>query len=551
MLTYLRPAPCRALALLGLALAVYLPGPVVAAPAPPAAPPPEKAAPEKEKKEGDKFDGLFPLHLDKKDLFKDALVLFHQVGDQVQIRERNTNFRAPEGSALERSIRRSFADPVLPGFEVAATHPESKTLLIKLNGFSLTDVAATNNQGEGTGQNSGGATVDVNKPVEAGDDDAMVPRRKFVKWNEYDGPITTLRIGMGLLLDFSAYAQDEASKKQFSLSPRTGVRDFRFFLKGRFKTQRPLTWFLGYMYDRTDQAWRFRQTGIDIGFPELYGHLFIGRTKEGYSMVKVMTGYFPWGMERSETMDAFVPILADGVKWMGYFPRPRIYFSLGWFGDQVGENEKFATYDHQVVSRVTWLPIYSEPDNKLLHVGVMGRDGKPDGGFLQVRSRPEDYLAPYFLDTGKFAATHARTTGFEAYYRKGPLLFGGEYNWQHVDAKDGQHPTFQGGNVVAVWLITGETRGYNLQGAFFEPVSPKRSVFEGGPGAWEAVLNLSYTDFDSGSFRGGKFVRLTPMVNWHMSDNFRLELVYGYGMLDRFDLKGHNHFFQMRIQMVL
>jgi phosphate-selective porin OprO and OprP len=41
------------------------------------------------------------------------------------------------------------------------------------------------------------------------------------------------------------------------------------------------------------------------------------------------------------------------------------------------------------------------------------------------------------------------------------------------------------------------------------------------------------------------------MVNWHMSDNFRLELVYGYGMLDRFDLKGHNHFFQMRIQMVL
>src|SRR5262249_38211877 len=127
-------------------------------------------------KDAQKFDGLFPLYLVKKDLFaeirpdqldtplllqvsrgsgiaergvvfgdpvKDALVLFHQVGDQVQIRERNTYFRAPEGSALERSIRRSFADSVLAAFKVEATHPERKSLLVNLNGYFLTDVAAT------------------------------------------------------------------------------------------------------------------------------------------------------------------------------------------------------------------------------------------------------------------------------------------------------------------------------------------------------------------------------------------------------------------------
>jgi len=37
-------------------------------------------------------------------------------------------------------------------------------------------------------------------------------------------------------------------------------------------------------------------------------------------------------------------------------------------------------------------------------------------------------------------------------------------------------------------------------------------------------------------------------MNWHLSDNVRLELTYGYGKLDRFDLKGATHFFQSRIQ---
>jgi phosphate-selective porin OprO/OprP len=406
------------------------------------------------------------------------------------------------------------------------------------------------------GQNSEEATPDApppsvsDTPAVAGDPDFEEPARKLTKWNEYDGKISTLRFGFGFLVDFAAYAQNEASKKQVAMSPGVGLRDFRLLLSGRFKTKRPLSWCFGYMYDRADESWRVRQTGFDIGFPELYGHVFVGRVKEGYSMIKLMTGYHPWTMERTPVLD-IIPILADGVKWMGYFPKPRVFFSLGWFGDTVSEEEKFATYDNQVVGRVTWLPIFSEPDNRLLHVGVMGRVGKPDEGSLQIRARPEDNLAPYFLDTGKFAADHARTTGFEAFYRKGPWLFGGEYDWHRVDATDGQHPTFHGGNVVAVWLITGETRVYNAQGAYFLPVSPKRTVFGGGSGAWEAVLNLSYADFDSGSIRGGRLTRLTPMVNWYMSDNLRLEFAYGYSVLDRFDIKGRTHFFQFRIQTTL
>jgi phosphate-selective porin OprO/OprP len=373
-----------------------------------------------------------------------------------------------------------------------------------------------------------------------------------VKFTEWEGPISTLKIGAGVLWDAAAFDQDRASEEQLPIdSTLNGFRDARIFLRGKFKTRRPLTWTFGYMYDGLDDAWRFRQTGIQIGVPEAKGNLFIGRTKEGYSMIKVMTGYNPPGMERSETMDAFVPILADGLKWMGYFPEHRVFFSLGVFGDELSEDEKFATYDHQVVTRVGWVPVFSEEKTELLHVAVMARGGRPDQGKLQVRSRPESNLAPYFLDTGKFDADRALTTGLEAYYRRGPWLIGGEYNWQEVDATSGETPRFNGGNLLGSWLIGAEPRRYNAPGGFFEAVSPERPIWKGGFGAFEAVFIATHTDFDSGSFQGGEFWRVTPMVNWYLDEHIRIELNYGYGELDRFGLDGHTQFLQTRIQLVL
>jgi phosphate-selective porin len=92
---------------------------------------------------------------------------------------------------------------------------------------------------------------------------------------------------------------------------------------------------------------------------------------------------------------------------------------------------------------------------------------------------------------------------------------------------------------------------YNTRGGFFNQVSPLRPVFQGGPGAWEIVTRFSYIDLDSAALHGGKFSRFTPMVNWHMSDNVRVELTYGYGSLDGFALVGKTQFFQTRLQLQL
>jgi len=331
------------------------------------------------------------------------------------------------------------------------------------------------------------------------------------------------------------------------------VRDFRFTFKGRLKfiESREVTYTSGIMYDGPSGKWLVRETGImaQLSRNENWGYIFVGRTKEGFSLNKVMVGYAGWTMERMTSNDAMIPILADGVKWLGYSPKFHVVWNLGFYGDAISVGQSFSTYSNQVAGRLAWVPIMSEKTDKVLHLGFSVRRGKPKDDTLQLRSRPEDFTSPYFVDTGKFPADHATMFAYEAYYRPGPLLIGSEYFWQKDDAPTVGNPLFHGGEVVVSWLATGETRVYNTKGGFFNQVSPARPLFQGGPGAWELVGHYSYIDLDSGNLTGGKFWRATSMANWYMSDQVRLELSYAYGSLNRFNLIGHTQFFHTRLQL--
>ena len=110
---------------------------------------------------------------------------------------------------------------------------------------------------------------------------------------------------------------------------------------------------------------------------------------------------------------------------------------------------------------------------------------------------------------------------------------------------------FRGGEVFVSYIVSGETRPYVTPGNIFAFIDTKNSVFDGGPGTWESIVRLSVLDLNDGLITGGSFWRITPQVNWYLSNNFRLEFSYGYGVLDRFGLKGGTHFFQSRIQVLM
>jgi phosphate-selective porin OprO and OprP len=433
------------------------------------------------------------------------------------------------------------------------SQPEQSPQALVQNSISMAPASSTNSR-QKTALPSASTTppsATLDDSVDAGEmDDAIEqPRRGMAHWNEYRGPHFTARAGLGLLIEAAGFIQDDVSKQQIKMLPDQRLRDFRFVTGGSFPSlPRKVTWNFGIMYDGPTHSWLVRQTGLMIAVPELWGNIFIGRSKEGFSLNKVMVGYDGWTMERSTMSDATIPILADGFKWLGFTPKHGFLWNVGYYNDWLSKNQNFSTYHNQTVGRFVWLPIRSDLQYSVLHLGVNLRNGSPEQGQVQFRSRPEAFPAPYFVDSGKFPATNTKMAGYETYFRKGPLLLGSEYWWVKVTSPSKHDPTIHGGDFVATWCITGETRVYNtVQGAFKE-VIPKRPVFSGGPGAVELVARLSNIDLDSRLISGGKFNRFTPMVNWYLSDFLRLEAAYGVGRLDRFNLKGTTQFFQTRLQ---
>jgi phosphate-selective porin OprO/OprP len=387
--------------------------------------------------------------------------------------------------------------------------------------------------------------------IEAAEAPDEPPQRKVVAWNHYEGKYATIKFGASAMYDIANYVQDNESIEQVGDLDAAGKwRDFRVVFSGKFpRIKRDITWKAGVMYDGPSATWLIRETGLIIAVPEMSGHLFIGRTKEGFSMVKHMVGTSIWGLERSPFLDAAIPIMADGIRWMGYKPERNFVWNLGLYNEHFSQSRHAPYYNSQAVARAAWLPFSVPEKGELLHLGFNARYALPQDDKLTFRARPEAITAPYYIDTGSFPAKHTTTFGPEIYWRRNSLIVGSEYYFEKFSSPETHNPTFQGGDVTAIWMITGESRPYLTRGGLFGFAAPSTSVFKGGPGAWEAMLRLSYTDADSGTVTGGKLWRISPILTWYLSDQVRWTIGYGYSELDRFGVTGATQFFQSRIHV--
>lgn len=369
---------------------------------------------------------------------------------------------------------------------------------------------------------------------------------------DFDNQITTFRIGVGFIYDFTTYAQSDEFKEQMGianieLGPRSKTRDFRVLGSGVFKTKRLFSWKFAYMWDGDKNTWMVRETGVTIGVPELKGNFFVGRTKEGFSMVKVMNGHSPWGYERQMALDV-IPILADGIKYMGYYPKARVFLNLGYFNNWTSKGQGFATFKSQAVARIGWLPVLDPKNNKWLHIATSLRYGKPKDDMMTLKSRPESNPTPQLINTGAFTTDHSFHYAGEIYYTNNRLTIGSEVMSHNFYSKDSGDHRFTGGNVMVSYSFTGGTRPYNTSGGIYGFIRVKKSVFKGGLGEIEGVITYSTLNLNSGPIQGGKFWRLTPMINWYLTKNIRWEFIYGFGNLDRYGLSGNVQFFESRIQ---
>lgn len=373
--------------------------------------------------------------------------------------------------------------------------------------------------------------------------------------NDFEGPISTFRIGMGFIYDFTAYAQSDEFREQMDtanirLDPTGRLRDFRILGSGVFKTKRPLSWKFAYMWDGNSDEWLLRETGLTIGLPELHSNVFIGRTKEGYSMVKVMNGHSPWSYERIMAIDV-IPILADGIKWFGYLPKSTFFWNLGYYNDIASEGQGFSTFSWQAVARLGFLPVNHPKKDEVLHIAANLRVGDPLNGKITLKSRPESNNTPQLINTGAFNADHSFIGGGEMYYRNKRFMIGSEVVFQNFYADNGDDHRFYGGNVVLSYFFSKTVRPYNTTGSIFGFVPVRKGIFNGGWGEFEGVVSWSMLNLNDGNIQGGSLWRLTPMLNWYMTKILRMEFIYGYGVLDRYGKQGGVQFFESRIQVTL
>jgi len=385
--------------------------------------------------------------------------------------------------------------------------------------------------------------------------DSITGKSTNLQPNEVNAKFTTFRIGMGYIGDYVTYSQSSTFKQQMDsanldVQPKFLTRDFRVLGSGKFNTKRDLSFKFGIMYDGSLNEWLLRESGLTIGVPELFGHIFIGRTKEGYSMIKVMNGHSPWTAERQMALDA-IPILADGIKYFGHLPKSTLFWNLGYYNDLFSKGQGFSTYAWQYDARVGFLPTYNKETNRVLHVAINYRYGQPVDGKITLKSRPESNPTPQIINTGSFAADHSIHVGGELYYSTGKLLLGSEVTTHKYYSPEGGDHQFFGGDAVITYLFTGGERPYRQDAALMGFVNVKNPVFKGGWGAWEGVLRFSTLSLDDGNIHGGKFWRITPMVNWYMTKILRTEFIYGYGVLDRFNLSGAVQFYQVRFQVTM
>ena len=391
----------------------------------------------------------------------------------------------------------------------------------------------------------------VDTTLEAGQSMSDLPQRYFKKWNEYEGKLMSIRYGMGMLYDASFFLQDENSRKQFNLDPGTKLRDFRFSAKGdlKFFKYGNVTYNLAVMYDGATGKWLVRETGVMFPAKKLWGSIYIGRGKEGFSMNKVMVGYHGMVSERTFVNDAMIPVMSDGIKWFGYLPNSRIGWNFGLLTGAFSRREISPYYDFRILNRLYWLPILNEQTGEVWHIGVSLRYGVPYGNTQQLRSRPENNIAPFFVDTKTFTSDHNEMVGLETYYRKNRWMFFSEYFFQQNRGTVVGDPFFHGGELAAVYQISKGRRPYNSAGGFFKPPTPDKSLVQGGPGMWELTLHYSYIDLNDGMITGGKMWRFTPMISWYLTKNVRLHFNYGYGKLDRFGTVGTTQYFSTRLQL--
>ena len=377
-------------------------------------------------------------------------------------------------------------------------------------------------------------------------------------WYEIDTSWTSVRFHFAAMEDGALYSQDAASEEQVGdLHNEQLFRVDALELAGQITLSSPWSFRIGGNYRGLDPAASrsWTSTYVYVAIPlGGFATATLGKQKEGVGLEMIENARDLAFMERStmSTAFAFVGSHVVGVRLSGTAGGERLTWSAGWFNNWLDDDLSFDDSGNIFAGRVSGLPL-NAGGRRMLHLGVSAVYREAPNGSFRLKSVPEVYEAPDFVDTGSFPAAHGASVGGELAFVQGPVMISSEYTGTWVSSPQTGDPRFDGFYVTASWCMTGESRPYDRETGSFGGIRPETpfSFQHGGIGAWELAIRYSRVDLTSGTLDGGEFERWSGALSWRPTVQWRVEFDYGNGRLEKAGLVGRTNFYQLRLQFQL
>ena len=262
-------------------------------------------------------------------------------------------------------------------------------------------------------------------------------------------------------------------------------------------------------------------------------------------------------MEPATTLQALAPAKEAGIQIGQPVLSGRGTWALGIFGGGLVMTEYGNASQNygNLIGRMTYLVLDridpAQPShNRLLHVGLSLNVQYSGSSTVQYRSRPESYIAPLIVDTGKIDADASGAVAAEAAYVRGPFSVQGEFVDSPVRENNGERLNFYGFYASASWFLTGESRRYDRFNGCFARVIPRRNFDFGRGGAWGAFElsgRVSHTDLTDGDISGGRITLTMGELNWYLHSHVRWMFNGGVGHVSGGPSEGNLVLFQSRV----
>jgi phosphate-selective porin OprO/OprP len=190
-------------------------------------------------------------------------------------------------------------------------------------------------------------------------------------------------------------------------------------------------------------------------------------------------------------------------------------------------------------ARLTYSPLHNECDVYHFGLSAMWQEQPSTiqevpiftkrfiGGYPGVRGRSTfgglAYTTARLVDTGFLRVNYVRQFNVEAARQWGPVIINGEYTdvYAHRVGDPLGALNFNGWNMQARYMLTGERLGYDVDSGNFCSIVPD-CVY----GAVELAARYDYVNLNSKNVIGGSEHNVTVGINWFINQNVRLTLNY-------------------------